>query len=257
VVFVGAGPGDPDLITVAGKKALETADLIVYAGSLVADEMLAWAGPQAERVDSAGLTLEQTTDLLVQGYNQGKRVVRLHSGDPSLFGAIREQIDLLGTKDVPWRVIPGVTAAMAAAAALGLEYTIPERTQTLILSRAPGRTPVPGKENLDGLAGHRASLVIYLSAGLADKVSAGLEKAYGPESPVAVVYRASWPDQRIVWTTPERLPADLKTAGIDRQAVILVGPGVAAVAPGREGEGTRSKLYDPTFSHGHRRGRDE
>ena len=252
VVIVGAGPGDPDLITVAGRKALEEADLVVYAGSLVSRDMLTWTRPEAEAVDSAGLDLDEITGRLIEGYNQGLRVVRLHTGDPALYGAIREQFEALNAAEVPFRIIPGVTAAFAAAAALGLEYTLPEISQTLILTRTAGRTPVPEGEELAKLAASGASLAIYLSAGLAEKVSAALVPAYGADAPVAVVYRASWPDQKILMTTAAGLAEDMAGADLNRQAVILVGRALTAQL--KDETAPKSKLYDAEFSHGYRRG---
>jgi precorrin-4/cobalt-precorrin-4 C11-methyltransferase len=251
IVFVGAGPGHPDLITVAGRRALEEADLVVYAGSLVSRDMLAWTREDAETVDSAPLDLQAIVGRLIEGQRAGRKVVRLHTGDPSLYGAVREQFDLLDQAGASYRVIPGVTAAFAAASALGLEYTLPETTQTLILTRAAGRTPVPEAEDLAGLAAHGSSMVIYLSAGLADKVSAALLESRPPDEPVAAVHRASWPDEKIVWTTVGGLAEDLASAGLDRQVVILVGP--AAARLGRGQRGPASRLYDPGFSHGWRK----
>ncbi len=255
VLFVGAGPGDPDLITVAGRRALEAAELVVYAGSLVPREMLSWCRPGVEAVNSAGLDLDQIVERMVSAWRAGRRVVRLHTGDPSLYGAVHEQFRALEAEGVPYRVIPGVTAAFAAAAALGLEYTLPELCQSLILTRAPGRTPVPPGEDLAGLAAHRASLAIYLSAGQADRVSQALSTALGPDSPVAVVQRASWPDQRVLWTTAQDLPGDLAAAGITRQALILAGPALDLVQRG--GAAAASRLYSPGFSHGFRRAGQE
>ena len=252
IIFVGAGPGDPDLITVAGRKALEAADLTVYAGSLVSKRMLAWCRPEAELMDSAGLHLDQFMTPMLAAQKSGRRVVRLHTGDPSLFGAIAEQLAVLRREGVAYRIIPGVTAAFAAAAALGVEYTLPERCQSLIFTRASGRTPTPEKEDLALLAAHGAGLAVYLSARLTDKVSRDLSAAYGPDAPVAVVYRASWPDERIVWTTAAKLPEAMAASGVDRQALILAGPGVAQAFTGEEV--ARSHLYDPAFSHGYRRG---
>ncbi len=250
VVFVGAGPGHPDLITVAGRRALEQADLVVFAGSLVSPEMLSWCREGAETLDSAGLDLEQIVAALVRGWQKGRRVVRLHTGEPSLYGAVREQYQALEAAGASYEVIPGVTAAFAAAAALGVEYTLPEVCQTLILTRAAGRTPVPAKEDLAGLAAHGASLAIYLSAGQARKVGQTLAQAYGAETPIAVAYRVSWPDEEIIWTTPRNLARDMEAKGINRQALILAGPGVAALK-GRD-DSKPSKLYDAAFSHGYR-----
>ena len=254
VIFVGAGPGDPELITVAGRKALEAADLVVYAGSLVSPEMLSWCKQGVRAVDSAGLDLDQIVETIIQGWQEGLRVVRLHTGEPSLYGAVREQYQALDKAGVPFRVIPGVTAAFAASAALALEYTLPEVCQTLILTRAAGRTPVPEREALESLAAHGASLAIYLSASQAGKVGPVLARAYGDEAPIVVAYRVSWPDQKIFLTTPAELARDLEAEGIDRHALILAGPGLTALA-GEESRG--SKLYDPAFSHGHRTAREE
>ncbi len=252
VLFVGAGPGDPELITVAGRRALERADLVVYAGSLVPEEMLAWCRQDCERVSSAGLHLEQITGCMLDAWRGGARVVRLQTGDVSLYGALAEQTARLDAAGAPWRVVPGVTAAFAAAAALGLEYTLPETTQTLVITRVAGRTPVPAAEDLAALAGHGSSLCIYLSAGQGEKVGEALAGAFGAQAPVAVVRRASWPDQRVLWTTARGLAEDLAREEIDRQAVILAGPAVAALA--QERRAPASRLYAAGFSHGWRRG---
>ena len=236
----------------AGKKAMESADLVVYAGSLVSREVLGWAPENAKRIDSAGLDLDAIVEAMCQAWRAGSKVVRLHTGDPSLYGAIREQMYLLDAQGIPWKVIPGVTAAFSAAAELGLEYTLPETTQTLILTRAAGRTPVPESEDLAALAAHGSSIAIYLSVGQAAKVSLALGKAFGPDSTVCVVYRSSWPDQKVLWTSAAALEEDLAQNGITRQALILAGPGVAAVTPGPKSVAARSKLYDPKFSHGYR-----
>ncbi len=254
VLFVGAGPGHPDLVTVAGRKALEQADLVVFAGSLVSPEMLSWCRPETAKVDSAGLDLEQIIEALTDAYVQGRKVVRLHTGDPSLYGALREQLQGLDARGVPWRIIPGVTAAFAAAASLGIEYTLPELCQSLIFTRAAGRTPVPAREDLALLAAHGCSLAIYLSAGQAQEVSRALAQAFGPEAAVAVVQRVTWPDERRLWTTAANLAADLDRAGVKKHALILAGPGVEAVAGGLST--AASKLYDAGFSHGRRQGRD-
>ncbi|MBU1449254.1 precorrin-4 C(11)-methyltransferase [Patescibacteria group bacterium] len=257
VLIVGAGPGDPELITVAGQKALAQAGLIVYAGSLVNPEILKWAGPDCRMMDSAGLDLDEIVSAMTVGYREGQKVVRLHTGDSSLYGAIREQLDALDRQAVPWRIIPGVSAAFAAAAALGVEYTLPEVCQSLIITRAVGRTPVPEGEGLAAMASHGASLAIYLSAGQAEKVSDALSQAYGPQSPVCVGYRVSWPDQRFLWTTASGLPNDLERDGINKHAMILAGPGVARRAPGAQGDSAKSRLYDPAFSHGYRRAKED
>jgi precorrin-4/cobalt-precorrin-4 C11-methyltransferase len=251
VIFLGAGPGDPELITVKGQGALKRADLVLYAGSLVSPAVLRWVGPGAELIDTAALNLEEILDRIIAGYRKGKKVVRLHSGDPALFGAIQEQLEVLERAEIPCVVIPGVTAACAAAAALGQELTLPEVTQTVIFTRAAGRTPVPEREALPELAKHGATLVIYLSVKLMDQVVADLTPAYGPETPVVVAYRVSWPDQRLMRGTLATIAGLVKEAGIERQALIMVGPALAA----RQGPlKARSKLYDQGFSHGFRGG---
>jgi precorrin-4 C11-methyltransferase len=249
VLFVGAGPGDPELITVKGRAALAAADLVVYAGSLVPRELLQWARPEAKTVDSAPLDLEEIVAVMERACRAGRRVVRLHTGDPSLYGAIAEQMEALAARGIPCRVIPGVSAAFAAAAALGIEFTRPEIAQTLILTRAAGRTPVPESEALEKLAAHRTSMVVYLSVGQAREVAEALGRAYGPEAPLAVVYRASHPDEKIVRTTPAGLAESLRRAGIRRQAVIVAGRVLEAGGPGGF---PRSRLYDRTFAHGFR-----
>jgi precorrin-4/cobalt-precorrin-4 C11-methyltransferase len=251
VIFVGAGPGDPELITVKGQKALAAADLVLYAGSLVSPAILTWAAPEAERLDTAPLNLEEIVGRISAGYRAGKRVVRVHSGDPALFGAIQEQLEVLEREEIPCEVIPGVTAAFAAAAALAQELTLPEVTQTVILTRAAGRTPVPEAEALSDLARHGATLVIYLSIQLIEAVVAELTPAYGAETPVVVAYRVSWPEQRFIRGTLATIAGLVKDAGIARQALILVGPALSV----REGQlKARSKLYDESFRHGFRGG---
>jgi precorrin-4/cobalt-precorrin-4 C11-methyltransferase len=251
VICLGAGPGDPELITVKGQRALAAADVVLYAGSLVSEAVLGWARPGAELIDTAPLNLEQIVAGIIQGYQAGRRVVRVHSGDTALFSAIQEQLEILEGEQIPCRVIPGVTAAAAAAAALAQELTLPEVTQTVILTRAPGRTPVPEGEALGELARHGATMVIYLSIKLIDQVVAELAAAYGPEAPAVVVYRVSWPDQQIIRGKLSDIAGQVKAAGIERQALILVGPALAA----REARlQARSKLYDRNFAHGFRSG---
>ncbi len=249
VIFLGAGPGDPELVTVKGQKALAQAEVILYAGSLISAAVLGWARPEAELIDTAPLTLPQILEKIIKSQRGGKRVVRAHSGDPGLFSAMAEQLEVLKSEGIPYRVIPGVTAAAAAAAALAQELTLPEVTQTVILTRAPGRTPVPEGEALNKLAQHGATMVIYLSVQLLDTVVSELMEAYGPEAPVVVAYRVSWPDEQIIRGTLANIASLVRQAGIKRQALILVGP---ALAPGEGPLKARSKLYDQTFSHGFR-----
>lgn len=255
VIFVGAGPGDPDLITLAGQKALAKADLVVHAGSLVNPEILSWCRPEARLVDSAPLDLTEITDLLIEGWKSGQKVARLHTGDPSIYGAIHEQILILKRHGIDWKVIPGVTAALAGAASLGLEYTLPEITQTLIITRAAGRTPVPAGEDLASLARSRSSMAIYLSASQGRSVGQTLAEAYGPEAPLALLYRVSWPDAKTIWTTCGRLAETLSDEKLDRHTLILAGPAVAALKSGQETP--KSKLYDAAFTHGYREAKTE
>lgn len=249
ILFLGAGPGDPELITVKGMRALAQAQVVLYAGSLVSPAVLAWAPPTATFIDTAPLTLEEIVAHLRQAYRAGQRVVRVHSGDTSLFSAMQEQLEILEQEGIPCQVIPGVTAASAAAAALGQELTLPEVTQTVILTRAAGRTPVPERENLRSLAAHGATLVIYLSIGLLEQVAADLAAVYGPESPVVVAYRVSWPEERLLRGTLADIAAKVRQANITRQALIMVGPALAAWEGRLQ---ARSRLYDGTFSHGWR-----
>jgi precorrin-4/cobalt-precorrin-4 C11-methyltransferase len=251
ILFVGAGPGDPELITVKGSRALAAADVVIYAGSLVPEALLKWAGPDVDKLNSAGMDLAALIDRMAKNYRQGLKVVRLHTGDPSLYGAVFEQMSELQARNIPYAVVPGVTAAFAAAASLGIEYTLPEITQTLILTRVSGRTPVPDAEALASLAAHQASMAIYLSVSMVDEVAAILAQAYGPDSPCVVVYRASQPEEKIIRCDPASLPAQVKAANIDRQAVILAG---RALEPKSGRIRPYSKLYDATFSHGFRKG---
>ncbi|MFZ7124557.1 MAG: precorrin-4 C(11)-methyltransferase [Desulfobacterales bacterium] len=251
VLFVGAGPGDPDLITVKGQEALRSADLIIYAGSLVPEAVLKWSDPAARRINSAGMHLKEIVTEIEAAWLDGRRVVRLHTGDPSLYGAVFEQMAELNRQSIPYRVIPGVTAAFAAAAAMGIEYTLPEVSQTVILTRMAGRTPVPEAENLERLAAHGATMVIYLSMALVKEVGEVLSRTYGPEAPCAVIFRASHPDEKILHTVASRLAEDVNTAGITRQAVIVVGK---VLEVSLETLRATSKLYDRQFSHGYREG---
>ena len=246
VYFIGAGPGDPELITVRGAKIIEASDLIVYAGSLVPRRLLSQAKKGAEIHDSAGLSLEETHALLYEGIRKGMIVARVHTGDPALYGAIQEQIQLLEKEGIPYEVVPGVTVAFAAAAALGRELTQPGGSQTLILTRLPGRTPVPKKENLAGLALHQASLVVYLSVSKIGEVVAELKQGYPGDTPVVVAHRVGWPDEKFIRGTLTDIAERVEKSGIKRQAVILVGQALSGELK------DRSKLYDPTFAHGFR-----
>ena len=250
IIFIGAGPGDPDLITVKGQRALSAADRIIYAGSLVPEALLKWAKPDAEIFNSASMDLDEIVDAMADAYSEGKRVARLHTGDPSLYGAIFEQMLELDERSVPYKVVPGVTAAFAAAASMKLEYTLPEITQTLIITRIAGRTPVPDTEALASLAIHQASMAIYLSIKQIDSVAAALKTAYGEGAPCAVAYRASQPDEKIIVTRIKDLAARVREEKITRQAVIIVSK---ALETRNRGLKSKSKLYDATFSHGFRK----
>lgn len=250
IIFAGAGPGDPELISVKAMKALEDSDLVIYAGSLVPESVLCWKGEQTKTVSSADMNLDQIISIMQAGYNKGKKVVRLHTGDPSLYGAIFEQIRRLKQLDIPFEVIPGITAAFAASARMNMEYTLPENTQTLILTRISGRTPVPEDENLDLLASHKASLAIYLSIGHAEKVQGILEKHYGEDSACAIAYKVSHPDEKIIFIKTKEIAAACKQNNISRHALIIAGRCVDSVLNQRDI--ADSKLYDSAFSHGYR-----
>ena len=244
--FVGAGPGAPDLITVRGQRLLETADRVVYAGSLVNPRLLDACRKDAVLLDSARMTLEEIVRALTEP-GRDAAVVRLHTGDPALYGAIREQQAMLDDLGFPWETVPGVSSLFAAAAALGCEYTVPGVSQTLIVSRMAGRTPVPERESLRALAAHRATMTLFLSAGMLREVCRELtEGGYPEDTPCAVVYRASWPDEEIVRGTLSDIAE--RAAHVTRTALIVVGDALAA-------SGARSRLYDPAFGHGYREGR--
>ena len=241
--FVGAGPGAADLITVRGKALLEEADLIIYAGSLVNPDLLTYAKKDCKIYNSASMTLEEVIDLMEIGHKEGKKVVRLHTGDPAIYGAIREQFDLLEELQIPYKVTPGVSSAFGAAASLGAEYTLPNVSQTIILTRMEGRTPVPENEEISLLASHQASMVIFLSTGMLGQLTKRLLKGgYKEDTPAAIVYKATWPDEKIVRTTVAGLEKAAEDQGITKTALILVGDFM-----GKDYE--RSLLYHPEFTH--------
>ena len=246
VHFVGAGSGAPDLITLRGARLLGEADVVIYAGSLVNPELLTLTKPGCELHDSAKLTLEEVIVLIERAEREGKTTVRLHTGDPSIYGAVREQFDALTERGIDFDVCPGVSSFCGAAAALRAEYTLPNVSQTVILTRMEGRTPVPEREQIESLAAHGATMVIFLSAGQLEKLSARLiEGGYAPETPAAIVYKATWPDEKVVRTTVGELAAAGAREGITKTALITVG--------GFLGDSyDRSKLYDPAFTTGFR-----
>jgi len=230
VYFVGAGPGDPELITLKAQRLLSQADVIIYAGSLVNPAILEFARPEAERYDSAQMNLEEQVAAMYAAVTRGQMVVRLHSGDPSLYGAILEQMRELAKLDIPYAITPGVSSAFAAAAALGIEFTVPGGTQTVIFSRAGGRTPAPDTEALQLLAAHRASMVIFLSAGLiADVVKDLYAAGYSPDTAAAVVYRASWPDELVLKGTLADIVGQVEEAEITHHALIIISPALDEV----------------------------
>lgn len=252
VLFVGAGPGDPELITVKGLKALQQAEVVVYAGSLVNPALLDECPQGCEIHDSAPLNLDQVLEILIAGCRANKKVVRLHTGDPALYGAIQEQIEALDAAAIGCAVIPGVTATFAAAASLKQELTLPGVSQTLTLTRLAGRTPVPEKEQLQRIAANGGTIALYLSVGMMDRLIAELLAGgvFTAQTPVAIVSRASWPDEKTVEGTLADIAEKVQQAGITRQALILVGEVLRART---QGVPEKSKLYDPQFAHGYRK----
>lgn len=249
--FVGAGPGAPDLITVGGADLLGRADCVIYAGSLVNPALLGLTKPGCAIYNSAELTLEQVLDIMREQESQNHMTVRLHTGDPCLYGAVREQMDVLDREGIPYESTPGVSSFCGAAAALDAEYTLPGVSQSVIITRLAGRTPVPERESLAALATHGATMVIFLSAGMLPGVQqALLQGAYTEATPAALVYKASWPEEKVVRCTVGTLAACGQENGISRTALVLVGDFL-----GKQYD--RSRLYDPTFTTGYRKGTDQ
>ena len=246
VHFIGAGPGAADLITVRGAKLLGEADVIIYAGSLVNPALLAYKKPGCAVYDSAGMTLEEVVSVMAGAQAEGKHIVRLHTGDPSLYGAIREQMDQLDELGIPYDVTPGVSSFSGAAAALEAEYTLPDVSQSVIITRMAGRTPVPEGEKLSKMASHGCTMVLFLSTGLLEEVERELmEGGYAPDTPAAIVYKATWPEEKVCRCTVSTLAQTARENHITKTALITVG--------GFLGDRyDRSKLYDPAFTHGYR-----
>ncbi len=243
VYFVGAGTGAADLITVRGMRLLQKADVVIYAGSLVNPELLAYTMEGCEIHNSAEMTLEEVIDVYRRAEKEQKCTVRLHTGEPSIYGAVREQMDELDKLGIAYESCPGVSACFGAAAELNLEYTLPGVSQTLIITRMEGRTPVPEKEKIEALAAHQASMAVYLSAGMLEELSHRLTAGgYPQDTPAAIVYRATWPDQKVCVGTVGTLAQMAKEQDISRMAVVLVGETVA------HREYHRSRLYAPDFS---------
>ena len=246
--FVGAGPGDPELITVKGQRLLAEADLVIYTGSLVPKVLI--QNLKGEIHNSAGLHLDEVLALMIPAYKVGKKVVRLHTGDPAIYGAINEQIAELVKEGIPFRVIPGVSSATATAASLATQLTLPEISQTIIVTRRAGRTPMPEKEDLVSLARHQATMLILLSINMIEDVVQDLRAGgYPAETPVCVVEKVSWPDERQLRGTLADIAGQVKEAGITKTAIIAVGKVLAQAPPP-----VLSKLYDKHFSHGFREG---
>ncbi|MCL5498535.1 cobalt-precorrin-4 methyltransferase [Escherichia coli] len=247
VWFVGAGPGDRELITLKGYRLLQQAQVVIYAGSLINIDLLEYCPPGAECHDSAELHLEQIIDLMEAGVKAGKVVVRLQTGDVSLYGSVREQGEVLTERGIQWKVVPGVSAFLGAAAELGVEYTVPEVSQSLIITRLEGRTPVPPLEQLESFASHQTSMAIYLSVQRINRVAERLiEGGYPAATPVAVIYKATWPESQTVRGTLEDIADKVRDAGIRKTALILVGSFLGE-------EYHYSRLYAADFSHEYRK----
>ena len=248
VYFVGAGPGDPDLITVKGKRILEAADVVIYAGSLVNKALL--RGLKARLYDSASMSLDEIIEVMKGAAEKDLMTVRLHTGDTAFFSAISEQIERLRGAGITHEVVPGVSSALAGCALLGQELTIPEISQTVIFTRLEGRTPVPPSERLGSLARHKASMVIFLSVGMIDQVVDELLQGYSENTPCVVIEKASWPEQRVIRGSLKEIAALVKEAGVEKTALIYVGDALRA---SEMPLGKESRLYNKGFSHGFRK----
>jgi precorrin-4/cobalt-precorrin-4 C11-methyltransferase len=247
ISFVGAGPGDPELITLKGRRLLDEADVVIYTGSLVPKAMI--QGVRAEIHDSSGLTLDETAAVMARAWREGKRIVRLHTGDPAIYGAIQEQMDALEDLGIPFEVVPGVSSVTAAAAALKTELTIPGVSQTVIITRRKGRTPVPDGEDIKLLAGHQATMMILLSAGMIDEVVRDLiDGGYPDDTPAAVIEKATWPEERIIRGSLSTISGLVRDAGVEKTAVIAVGK-----VFGEKENYEKSRLYAKDFTHGYRK----
>ena len=241
--FVGAGPGAPDLITVRGKQYLEEADVIIYAGSLVNPKLLEYSKDVCTIYNSAKMTLEEVISVMEQAEAEGKTTVRLHTGDPCLYGAIREQMDILDEKGIAYDSCPGVSSFCGAASALNLEYTLPDISQSVIITRMEGRTPVPSRESIQSFAAHHATMVVFLSTGMLEELSRRLvEGGYSEDTPAAIVYKATWPDEKTFVCTVGTLAKTAAENNVTKTALMIIGDVVA------DAHYERSKLYDPTFT---------
>ncbi|MEO1297651.1 MAG: precorrin-4 C(11)-methyltransferase [Cyanobacteria bacterium J06636_16] len=242
VYILGAGPGDPELITVRGQRLLQQADVILYANSLVPQQVLDWTRPEAEKIGTASMTLENILPLMIERVRAGHSVVRLHSGDPSLYSAIHEQIQTLAEAEIPFEIIPGISAFQAAAAKLNAELTIPGLVQSIILTRISGRTQVPEAEELASLAAHKTSLCLYLSARHVEAAQAQLLEHYPADTPVAICYRVGWPDERICTVPLSAMAATTQSESLIRTTLYIISPALAATP-------ARSRLYNPEHNH--------
>ncbi|MGB5974131.1 MAG: precorrin-4 C(11)-methyltransferase [Nodosilinea sp.] len=242
VYIVGAGPGDPELLTVKAQRLLNQADVILYANSLVPQQILEWTRPEAERIGTATLTLESILPLMIERVRAGKSVIRLQSGDPSLYSAIHEQIQALKEAEVPFEVVPGISAYQAAAAKLNAELTIPGLVQSIILTRISGRTQVPEAEDLAGLAAHKTSLCLYLSARHVEESQAQLLKHYEPDTPVAICFRIGWPDEQLVVVPLSEMAKTTREKDLIRTTLYVISPAL-------RGQKVRSRLYNPDHTH--------
>lgn len=249
ITFVGAGPGAEDLITVRGRRLLKEADIVIYAGSLVNPGLLTLCRGNCAIYNSAKMTLEEVMEVMLAGEKKGKNIVRLHTGDPCIYGAIREQMDELDQHGIPYEVCPGVSSFCGAAAALNAEYTLPGVSQSVVITRMAGRTPVPERESIASFAAHHATMVIFLSTGMLKELSAELIRGgYKPDTPAAIVYKATWPQEKVLRCTVEKLAETAEAEGVRKTALIIVGEVL-------EGEYERSKLYDPWFTTEFREGK--
>lgn len=243
VHFVGAGPGAPDLITIRGKQYLEEADVIIYAGSLVNPKLLEYSKDICTIYNSAKMTLEEVISVMEKAEAEGKTTVRLHTGDPCIYGAIREQMDILDEKGISYDSCPGVSSFCGAASALNLEYTLPEISQSVIITRMEGRTPVPSKESIQSFAAHNATMVVFLSTGMLEELSRRLvEGGYRPDTPAAIVYKATWEDEKKFICTVDTLAKTAAENNITKTALMIIGDVVNTA------HYERSKLYDPGFT---------
>lgn len=243
VHFVGAGSGAPDLITIRGKKLLEEADVIIYAGSLVNPQLLAYGKEGCAVYNSAKMTLEEVLEVMSDAEARGLTTVRLHTGDPCLYGAIREQMDVLDEKGISYDSTPGVSSFCGAAAALDLEYTLPEVSQSVVITRMAGRTPVPEKESIESFAAHQATMVVFLSTTMLDELSERLiAGGYKADTPAAIVYKATWEDEKTVVCTVGTLADTARTNGITKTALMIIGDVVTHT------KYDRSQLYHPAFT---------